>query len=53
MLAWGTTTGKKIALLFPALRYTGNEPGDVNGYQVEGIPFRATGLDTELFISVS
>lgn len=53
VLAWGTMTGKKIALLFPALRYTGNEPGDVNGYQVEGIPFRATGLDTELFISVS
>jgi hypothetical protein len=53
VLAWGTATGKKIALLLPALRYTGNEPGDVNGYQVEGIPFRATGLDTEVFISVS
>jgi len=53
VLAWGSATGKKISLLMPALRYTGNEPGDVDGYQVEGIPFRATGLDNELLICVS
>jgi len=53
VLAWGTATAKKISLTMPALRYTGNEPGDNNGYQVEGLPFRATGLDSELLICVS
>lgn len=53
VLAWGPSVGRRIAILMPALRYTGNEPGDVNGYQVEGIPFRATGQDSEVFISVS
>lgn len=56
ILAWGTAAGKKISLTFPVLRYTGNEPGDVNNYQVEGIPFRAGGnptLDQELLICIS
>jgi hypothetical protein len=53
VLAWGSATGKKIALLLPAVQFTGNEPGDVNGYQTEGVPFRATGLDVELFLSIS
>lgn len=53
VMCWGSTIGKRLTLYMPALRYTGNEPGDVNGYQVEGLPFRATGLDSELQISVS
>jgi len=51
--AWGTAAGRKISFLFPAMQYTGNEPGDANGYQVEGVPFRATGLDAEVFICIA
>ena len=50
-LCWGTP-GKGISLFFPAARYTGNEPGDVDGFQTEGIPFDPTGADGEVYLDV-
>ncbi len=51
-LRWGSAAGKRVSIFCPALRYTGHEPGDVRGYAVEAIPFRATGTDTELYICI-
>lgn len=51
-LNWGTAAGKRVSLYIPAARYTGNEQTDVRGFAAEGIPFQATGDDSEIWISV-
>jgi hypothetical protein len=50
-LCWGAL-GKGISIYLPAIRYTGNQPGDADGFQTEDLPFQATGLDGEAFITV-
>jgi hypothetical protein len=50
-LCWGAV-GKGISIYLPAIRYTGNQPGDTDGFQTEDLPFQATGLDGEAYISV-
>lgn len=49
-LHWGPAAGQMVSLYFPALRYTGNEPGDVRGFAAEGIPFRSVAEDGEVFL---
>lgn len=51
-LNWGSAIGKRISIYIPALQYTGNEDLDINGYAGEGLPFQATGLDSEVYICV-
>lgn len=47
---WGPTAGKRVTMFMPGLRYTGNEEQDVRGFRAEGLPFQATGLDSEVMI---
>lgn len=49
-LCWGAA-GSGVSIFIPALRYTGNEPGDSGGFAVEGLPFQATGDDLEVLIT--
>lgn len=51
-LNWGPAAGKRVSLWFPALRYTGNTPGEVRGYATEAIPFRSVAEDGEVWICV-
>jgi hypothetical protein len=48
-LCWGAP-GQGVSIYLPAIRYTGNEPSSVNGFEAEGLPFRATGDDLEVLI---
>lgn len=48
-LCWGTA-GAGVSIYCPAIRYTGNEPGDADGFAVEGLPFQMTGDDLEVLI---
>lgn len=51
-LQWGTVAGQRISLWMPEIRLTGNEPGDQRGFAVEGLPFRSSQADGEIFICV-
>lgn len=50
-LCWGAL-GSGVSLYWPGIRYTGNAPGDVDGFPTESLPWQATGLDSELYISI-
>ncbi len=50
VLRWGQTVGNRVSIFVPAARYTGATPGDVNGYAVEEVPFRAVGFDEGAYI---
>lgn len=49
-LCWGAV-GSGVSIFIPALRYIGNEPGDSDGFAVEGLPFQLTGDDLEMLIN--
>jgi hypothetical protein len=49
-LCWGAV-GSGVSIYIPALRYTGNEPADADGFAVEGLPFQLTGDDLEVIIN--
>jgi hypothetical protein len=48
-VCWGPT-GNKSSIFIPQIKFTGNEPGDNQGFVVEGMPFRAGGADSEIFL---
>ncbi len=50
VLRWGKAVGNRVSIFVPAARYTGATPGDVNGYAVEEVPFRAVGFDEGAYI---
>jgi hypothetical protein len=50
VLRWGQTAGNRVSLFVPSARYTGATPGDVNGYTVEEVPFRAVGFDQGVYV---
>jgi hypothetical protein len=51
-LNWGSAAGKRVSFFFPAIRYTGHEESDNRGFAARTLPFQATGLDDELWITV-
>jgi len=51
-LNWGSAVGKRVSLLMPAIRHTGPEDIDIQGYSGQGLPFRACGFDTGIYVSV-
>lgn len=53
ILAWGSGAGRKLSILYPAIQYTGSEQEAVSGFEADGMPFQATGLDSEVFICVA
>lgn len=48
---YGSATGNRLSIYIPAALYTGVEDEDVNGYQHEGLPFRAVGNDQGVYLS--
>lgn len=51
VLSWGSGVGKRVSVLCPAIKYTGNAEEDVRGFAHEGLPFQATGPDDGIWIS--
>ncbi|BBK44124.1 hypothetical protein STVA_41440 [Allostella vacuolata] len=51
-LNWGPAAGKRVSLYFPALRYTGNTPGETRGFATEQIPFRSVAEDGEVWMCI-
>lgn len=51
-LRWGDSAGNRVSLYFPAIRFTGNERQDANGFAAEALPFQAIGSDAELFLCI-
>ncbi|GAB4373823.1 MAG: hypothetical protein Kow00114_36000 [Kiloniellaceae bacterium] len=49
---WGKTDGNRLALLLPAVRYTGNDEGNANGLATEGVTFQSTGFDDAFWLCV-
>lgn len=49
---WGETAGNRISILAPEIVYTGEEPGDQDGFAIQTAPFAATGLDSGMFYCV-
>lgn len=52
VLRWGSTAGSRVSLFMPRLRYSGATPGDVDGYAVDEVAFKAVGCDTGLYLCV-
>lgn len=48
-LCYGSV-GSGVSIYLPAIRYTGNQPGDSDGFAVETLPFQAIGDDLEAMI---
>lgn len=51
-LNWGPAVGRRVSILLPAIRYVGNQEDDVRGFAADTLPFRATGVDSGIFICV-
>ena len=49
---WGSEDGNRLALLQPALRYSGNDEQDVNGFAGEAVPFQSAGFDDAFYLCV-
>ncbi|HYE49589.1 MAG TPA: hypothetical protein VEB20_08360 [Azospirillaceae bacterium] len=49
-ISWGSVAGNRVSILFPRVRFTGQENEDVNGFGHEGIPFAALGEDSGIYI---
>lgn len=47
---WGTVAGNRVSIFIPQLLYSGVEEEDVNGFAHEGLPFRALGSDTGIYL---
>ena len=51
-VAYGSTAGNRVSIYLPEVRYSGVEEEDVNGFAHEGLPFRALGQNTGLYLSL-
>lgn len=49
-LRYGGTVGNRVSIYCPALKYTGVNDGDTDGFATEELPFQATGVDAGIFI---
>ena len=49
---WGTVVGNRVSIYIPQLVYSGVEEEDVNGFAHEGLPFRALGSDTGMYLNL-
>lgn len=50
-LQWGATAGSRVSIYCPAIRFTGAEDEDIDGFMADGIPFDAGGIDTGVFLT--
>ncbi len=50
---WGTRAGNRVSVYIPSVRYTGVEEEDVSGFAHEGLPFRALGENSGLYLAIS
>lgn len=50
-LCWGPV-GQGVSIFLPAIRYTGNQPTSVDGFESEDLPFQATGDDLEILLNL-
>lgn len=49
---YGTVAGNRVSIYIPRLLYGGPQEADINGFAHEGIPFRALGSDTGIYLSL-
>lgn len=49
---WGTADGNRLALLLPAVRYSGNDEQNANGFMAEAVAFQSTGFDDAFWLCV-
>lgn len=51
-LRWGSTAGHRLSLYFPAIKYTGGDPGDAEGLATEQAPFEAVTPDGGVHVCI-
>ena len=49
-LDWGEVLGNNISIYIPALQFTAKEDEDLDGNSADGLPFKATGFDTPVYL---
>lgn len=51
-IRWGSANNR-VSILLPAVRATGAEPSDTDGFAATTVPFESVGIDSGIYLSVS